>query len=290
MKFLSVLLIMVMGLQAFSQEQLNEYKYIIVPKRFDGFRSENQYQTSTLIKYYFVQKGFNTIYDDALPQDLESDRCLGLNVKMDNASSMFATKLEIVLNDCEGNEVYRTREGMSKVKEYNLSYREAIREAFSSLGEFKHNYNPQETNDRPLTVSFKDDVKILTLVEEDTSEVPVPVEQQTLPKGLPEPVEDTNDVLEEKGEMLNEAQEEVKEVSDVTATDLALYAQKTPIGYQLVDTAPSIQFLLKETSMSGVYLAEGKNKKGLVFMKDNQWVFEYYEGNKRMEEVLLIKF
>ena len=38
--------------------QLNDYKYIIVPKKFEEFRSENQYQTSTLIKYYFEENGF----------------------------------------------------------------------------------------------------------------------------------------------------------------------------------------------------------------------------------------
>ncbi len=61
---------MSVGFQAYSQSQLNEYKYIIVPKKFDGFKNENQYQTSTAIKYYFVQQGFNAVYEDALPQDL----------------------------------------------------------------------------------------------------------------------------------------------------------------------------------------------------------------------------
>ena len=286
MKFLSVFLFMIIGLQAFSQAELNEYKYIIVPKKFDGFRSENQYQTSTLVKYYFTQRGFNAVYDDALPQDLNSDRCLGLKASLGDGSSMFATKVTIVLEDCKGNEVYRTGEGMSKVKDYNVAYREVISEAFSSLNGFLYDYKPKEPKDAPITVSFKDDVKHL-VQDDDAKEAMV-----TSKTG-----EVTNEVNETGVQTKKEVKEEVlnvpevsEEVSRAEDSALALYAQQTPTGYQLVDTTPSIQFYLKKTSVEGVYLAEGKNKNGLVFLEDNQWFFEYYEGAKRIKEVLLVKF
>ena len=38
--------------------QLNSYKYIIVPKKFEAFKSVNEYQTSTLVKYFFEENGF----------------------------------------------------------------------------------------------------------------------------------------------------------------------------------------------------------------------------------------
>jgi len=296
MKFLSVFLIMALGFQAFSQAELNEYKYVIVPKKFDGFRSENQYQTSTLIKYYFVKQGFNTVYDDALPQDLNSDRCLGLKASIADGSSMFATKLAIVLNDCQGSEVYRSMQGMSKVKDYKEAYRESISEAFISLNGFRHIYTPKEALDAPMTISFKDDVKNLTL-ENDTKQEMIPEVKEALPTVASIPVEMTNDVIEMEDQIVNEVQDEVikeievsQEVRKAEDTTLALYAQQTATGYQLVDTTPSILFYLKETSVKGVYLAEGNNQKGLVFLEDNQWVFEYYEGTKRIKEVLLIKF
>jgi len=296
MKFLSVILMMALGLQAFSQAELNEYKYVIVPKKFDGFRSENQYQTSTLIKYYFVKQGFNTVYDDALPQDLNNNRCLGLKASIEDGSSMFATKVAIVLNDCQGNEVYRTMQGMSKVKDYNAAYRETISEAFISLNGFRHKYTPKEPQTAPMTISFKDDVKNLT-VDNDTKEEMVPEVKEELPMVPSIPREITNDVKEGDDQIANEAQDvviKITEVSQVVSkeedTELALYAQQTPTGYQLVDTTPSIQFYLKETSVEGVYLAQGKNQKGLVFLEDNQWFFEYYEGTRRIKEVLLVKF
>ena len=40
------------------QAQLDSYKYIVVPKKFDGFKYENQFRTSTQIKFLFSQNGY----------------------------------------------------------------------------------------------------------------------------------------------------------------------------------------------------------------------------------------
>lgn len=46
------ILLLAMGLGGAVNAQLNNYKYIIVPKKFDAFKSVNEYQTSTLVKYF----------------------------------------------------------------------------------------------------------------------------------------------------------------------------------------------------------------------------------------------
>ena len=71
--------------------QFNDYKYIIVPKKFDAFRKENMHSTSTTIKYLLTKRGFNAVYDDALPDDLFQDRCLGLVAILQDDSSLFVT-------------------------------------------------------------------------------------------------------------------------------------------------------------------------------------------------------
>ena len=73
--------------------QLNDYKYIIVPKSFSALKSENQYQTSTVMKYLLTQKGFTVVYNDALPEDLANNRCLGLTADLLDESGLFSTKL-----------------------------------------------------------------------------------------------------------------------------------------------------------------------------------------------------
>src|SRR5690554_2545807 len=115
-----------------SQAELNNYKYIIVPTKFDAFKLENQYQTSTLIKYLLVENGFNAVYDNALPPDLLVDRCLGLLLGLTDDSSMFTTKVALTLKDCFSKEIYRTKDGSSKEKEYRIAYSEAIKESIKS--------------------------------------------------------------------------------------------------------------------------------------------------------------
>ena len=39
------------------QAQLDSYKYVIVPKKFDGFKYENRFRTSTLLKFLFLKMG-----------------------------------------------------------------------------------------------------------------------------------------------------------------------------------------------------------------------------------------
>ncbi|MBT8294505.1 MAG: hypothetical protein KJN70_14660, partial [Eudoraea sp.] len=141
-----------LGLQA----QLNEYKYIIIPKNFKGFKDENQYKTSTLLKYLFTKKGFETYYEDDLPSDLNTNRCLGLLAQLDHTTSMFVTKASIVLEDCNSNEVYKSLEGRSKEKDYTSSYKEAIEMAFKSISSLNYKYNPVETENVSTTAVVMD--------------------------------------------------------------------------------------------------------------------------------------
>ncbi|NNE03666.1 MAG: hypothetical protein HKN52_10925 [Eudoraea sp.] len=221
---------------------------------------------------------------------------MGLQAILADTSSMFTTRVTIVFIDCDGNEVYRTGEGMSKVKEYNTAYREVISEAFISLNGFRHEYKPKETKDAPITISFKDDVKSLP-VDDEVKDKAIEEAKEELPVIASKPSEEVTEVQESAVQINDKPQDEVNKVTEVSEevsktgdTRLTLYAQQTATGYQLVDTTPSIQFYLRKTSVEGVYLASGNNKNGLVFMKDNQWVFEYYEGDKHVKEVLLIKF
>ncbi|MBF31030.1 MAG: hypothetical protein CL529_07615 [Aequorivita sp.] len=52
---------------------------------------------------------------------------------MEELKTLFGTKLQVVLKDCNDNEIYRGQEGKSKYKEYDKSYQDALRKAFSSV-------------------------------------------------------------------------------------------------------------------------------------------------------------
>jgi len=294
MKYLCFFLFLIIGYNTHAQAILNEYKYVIVPKKFDEFRSENQYQTSTMVKYYLVKQGFNAVYDDVVPQDLKLDRCLGLVTSLEEDSSLFATRVSVVFKDCQGVERYRTQFGSSKAKQFQEAYRGAITEAFQSLKGFRYSYNSKVENNAPVVLNFKDDVKALPPPENMPEEKSISTEdgdaeissEKEIDKELAAPLSQPAEVME--AITLEEAvAEEIKsEVPEIRT----LYAQKTETGYQLVDTTPSIQFYLKETSMPGIFMAERKGQSGLLYQRNEQWVFEYYQGNDRLQEVLQIKF
>ncbi|MGB6153072.1 MAG: hypothetical protein WBG48_13900 [Pricia sp.] len=159
MKTTLTVLFLITSLIGMAQEQLNDYKYIIVPKQFAEFKRQNQYQTSTLVKYLFSEKGFQAFYEDELPQDLENNGCLGLRAKLVDGSSMFTTKAAVTLENCNGKEVFTTKEGRSKEKDYKASYAEALRDAFTSFDTVNYAYNGKAENADPVTVNMKNDVK-----------------------------------------------------------------------------------------------------------------------------------
>ncbi|MGB5700526.1 hypothetical protein [Muriicola sp.] len=294
MKYLCLFLCLVMGYSAHAQAVLNEFKYVIVPKKFERFRSENLYQSSTLVKYYLENQGFNALYEDALPQDLVADRCLGLVTSLEVNSSLFTTKVAVVFKDCQGIEQYRTQFGKSKAKEYKDAYRESIADAFQSLKTFKHSYKPKGNSKETVVLNFRDDVKELPAVVTKPKEQTIPVQtaDSEIQRGEDKDKEKMPSLTEptEVMEAIS-IEDAISEVTEPAASEVrTLYAQKTETGFQLVDTVPSIQFYVKETSLPTVFMAERKGQQGLIYKSDEQWIFEYYEGNDRLQEVLQIKF
>jgi len=286
MKNLFVIVFVLTVFCGYSQGSLNEYKYIIVPKKFDAFRKENQYKTSTLVKYLFTQKGFNAVYDDALPNDLNSDRCLGLIVSLNNESSMLSTKTSLVLKDCSSKEVLSTLTGKSKEKEFESAYREAITEAFGTIRAMDYTYVPKEQNSEPVTISFKNDVKNMEKKIEPKNKVDAAVVQQ-----VATPEEQVYKSNEPVASKIEKAEQDTKErMVEVKNDSNILYAQEIPNGFQLVDNTPKIRLKLLRTSIPDVYVVKHAKNNGVVYKKDGKWFLEYYFGDTLKTEVLNIKF
>jgi len=273
-----IVLLFVLGLNFSAQAQLNEYKYIIVPKKFAAFKGENKYQTSTLVKFYLTKYGFNVVYDDALPMDLATNRCLGLVAEIIDNSSMFSTKVNIALTDCKNVEVFRSMEGISKLKEYEEAYKQAIKEASISFSGMNYHYEPKKESEKeePVTISFKDDVKsVEEMPKKNVVEQKATTEEQIYKSVEPKP---SNIV------------KAVEETQAQPAPKGLLYAQPVESGYQLVDSTPKVVLKLQQTSMENVFLTKYNGKSGLVFQKDGKWFLEYSEDGKKLVEELNIKF
>ncbi|MCK0144651.1 hypothetical protein MWU78_03205 [Arenibacter sp. F26102] len=292
MKNILLPLFLICSFYGMSQAELNKYKYIIVPTKFEAFKSENQYQTSTLIKYNLVENGFTAVYDNDMPVDLVANRCLGLLLSLKDDSSMFTTKVTLILKDCLSNVVYTTVEGISKEKDYKSAYSEAIKECFKSLTGVGYKFVPSEDN-VPPTVSFKNDVK---RIEEKASvqsgqNVPNPVVQQkaTLEEQSYKNMEPVQSNITKAEKSMEMAPAQVAYKSD-SAT--ILYAQPIANGYQLVDSTPKIAMWMWKTSVANVFIAQAYNaaEDGIIVKKGDKWYFEYYENEKLVGQELNIKF
>ncbi|WP_143153254.1 hypothetical protein [Arenibacter palladensis] len=318
MKNLFLPLILMCGFLGMSQAELNKYKYIIVPTKFETFKNENQYQTSTMIKYNLVENGFTAVYDNDMPADLLANRCLGLLLNLKDDSSMFTTKVTLTLKDCQSNVVYTTVEGSSKEKDYKSAYSEAIKECFKSLSGIGYKYEPSGDT-AEVTVSFKNDVKRLEKAAEKDKDISFEdiVENKPQEKDkdirfgdLAEDKIESNrqNVIQQKATLEEQSYKSMEPVqSNITKAENmptvalpdvdyktddsgVLYAQAIANGFQLVDSTPKITLRMYATSQANFYIAEGDVHSGAVLKKGDKWYFEYYEGDKLMGQELNIKF
>jgi len=272
MRIVLACLFIVSSYLGIAQEELNSYKYVIVPKKFEGFKKENQYLTSTMVKFRLVQKGFSAVYDDALPEELLLNRCTGLTINLEDLSGMFSTKIKLNFKDCSSRLVYETEIGKSSIKEFNSAYKEAIENALMSV----YKYSPNDKFE-PLVVSFNNDVK--KIETEKVIEEKATIEEQRFKS------------MEPKASKIKQVTHSKETVSlNTTSETSVLYAQEIKNGFQLVDSTPKIKIKVYVTSVPDFYLAKSEDKNGLVCNRNGKWFFEYYHADELTVEELNIKF
>jgi len=245
---LSLLLISFSG---YAQNTINNYKYVLVPEKFSFLKQENQYNLNALTKKLLEDKGFTVYYDNTdLPEEIANNKCKALTLDILGKSTMFSTNLTLLLKDCKGAVLFKGKEGKSREKEYDISYTNALREAFTSLNDLSYAYTP--------AANVQEEVKTVTVTV-----TPPPPPVQTLGKTV------TMEKVEING---------------------TLYAQATANGYQLIDTSPKIVFTLLKTSTPDYFIATNGNVNGIVFKKNENWFFDYYKNDQLVSEKLSVKF
>ncbi len=129
---------------SFAQNSLNAYKYIIVPKTYDFLKEQDKYRLNSLTRHLFSKKGFETLYvDETYPAELIENPCLALSADLVDKSGMFTSKLSIELTDCHNKVVFTSIQGKSKEKDYEGSFQEALRNAFTSIDKLDYNFVPE---------------------------------------------------------------------------------------------------------------------------------------------------
>jgi len=235
----------------FGQEKkVNNYKFIVVPDKFDFLKQKDEYKTSSLTKFLLKKNGFTVVLNsEQYPKDLIDNPCSGLKALVLDKSSMFKVKVIIELRDCSNRLLYTSDEGVSKLKEYKKGFQEAIRNAHASMNDVV--YEP-------------------FLLE------PIGKDKKNMKLELELPV--INNI------------EEAAQVSPTNniALDGTLYAQPKENGFQLINLKPQVVFVILNTSIKGVFVIKDKN--GLLYKKGENWIAEFYEGVEIVVKKYNIKF
>ena len=246
--------------QVSAQTSINDYKYIIVPKKFDFLSSADQYETSSLTKFLFNKYGYTAFFEDEdLPEDLSKNRCLALRSHIQKNKGFLATKLQIDLKDCNGNIVMSSVEGSTKVKEYKKAFQIAIREAFVTYQFLDYKYVPKEaviasSNSNDNSSEAKEIEKLKKEVE-------------ALKAKKEEVVTISEEKKAEAKTIVKKPEIEVKQVVDdaieldpksSSKTEI-LYAQPKPNGFQVVDMTPKVVMFLLETTKADVFMVKDEN-------------------------------
>jgi hypothetical protein len=264
MKRFVLVLLLFLSFSGYSQNILNNYKYVVVPQKFSFLKQNDQYSLNSLTKGLLQYKGFTAYFDNELPAEVVNNRCRALNADVLENSSMFTTGLTLVLKDCQGNIVFKSKEGKSREKEYKVAYDLALRDAFTSLNQVSYT-DTGSTNvpAQPMTTTASA-VPVKPTVAAATVPVPSTIAASTA---------------------LVKSTEAVDKQPAGT-----LYAQAIANGYQLIDATSKIVLTLLKTSAENYFIAGNATVNGIVLKKNEDWFFEYYKDGKLISEKLLVKF
>ncbi len=149
-KKIIILLILLFSNVTFSQD-LNAYKYAIVPSKFSFLKEKDQYRLNTLTKMFMEKYGFVTFFDtDILPDEVVNQNCNNVFVEVQSSNTMLSTKVTVVLKDCRNLVLFTSAQGKSREKEYKVAYNLALREAFNSFDALNHQYQEGKEIKKPV--------------------------------------------------------------------------------------------------------------------------------------------
>ena len=264
-KTVLVLFLIASNYFSFGQEKsINNYEFIIVPELFDFLKEPNKYQTSSLTRFLLKKNGFTVVSNsEQYPKELRDNPCNGLNALVVDKSSMFKIKVVIELRDCSNRLLYTSEEGASRLKELKKGFQEAIRNAHASMNDLV--YEPFL-----LETIGKDKIEVVIIN-------PILVEEEKDVK-IDVRLAEVNNL------------EEPAQVSPINNIALVgtLYAQPQENGYQLVNLIPKVVFVIAKTGIKNTFIIKDKN--GILYKKGENWIAEFYKGNKRVVNEYSIKF
>ena len=272
-KILTIIALLVFSFKGvLAQQQLNDYKYVIVQEVFSCQKSANDFRLNELTKFLLQKQDFTVfLASEEIPDDVAKNNCLALFVDVTEEKSTFKTKLKLVFKDCRSNVVYTTTEGVSREKVFKTAYNLALRAAVKTFASFKHAYN---TNNQEFEV----------VVEKTEMPEPKPVIQ-------PKPkIKEAVVVKTPKTSVRNEQKTEEKEINS-NKTSNSLKAELIPgsvFSYKLKNNKTETVYTILFSGKEDIYIVKGQD--ALIYKMNNVWVIADYKDKDLQIKTLDIQF
>lgn len=242
-------------------QNLNKYKYIIIPETYEFTGETNQYQLNSLTKFLFEQQGFNTLMKtEEKPQDLRQNPCSALKADLADNSGLFVTKLVVKLIDCNDRVVFESQEGRSRVKDFQKAYQEALRNAFAEFEEMEYKFSPEST---PEVAERK---------------------QEAVTKPQKKPKVETEETLEDTEEIIEiETKDDIAEPA--YDSDQKRKFQYAGNNFELRETAQGFGLFQEGASEPIAILIESDGGKSYIYNSlTNQGIAYFDDGNNLIVE------
>lgn len=271
-----IVLILIMFIFSFPilGQEINTYRYVVVPDKFEFTKEADMYKLNSLTEFLFHKYGFDAFLEgEELPEGIKQDRCSALYADVEESSGLFMTRLKVTLKDCRNNVIFVSEEGTSREKDYKAAYHEALRQAFKSIEELNYIYKPE-------SVIASEGVNI-----EDTAKVTI--EKKTVVvTAIPKvPVEIESSLKETTPS--NSASGEMKFSKDGLIYNL----KKSGKGfdfYQKGMTEPFASLIPSQTNNSFIY-SSVKDQGIANFDKNGDLVVEIFERDKNSTQTRVYK-
>ena len=282
-----ILTLFCLAIELHAQQQLNNYKYILIPESYDFTEGKDKYQLNSLTKFLFNREGYEAyIISDSLPQDLFNNRCLALSADAEKLKSgLFKTEIQITLKDCYGKLIYTSKIGSTRAKDYQKAYTQALRNAFESFEEFDYQYQPKVEDSHQKNGNT---TEVVSKVQE-TSQVPSKEKvnnAETVSYSVTS-VDYSENSKSNDNKSSGKNTSVVPEVKPLLS-EIIYYAQATESGYKLVDSEPKLIMELSRTAQKDTFSVKGKD--AIVFKEDGFWYYSEIVDGKPIKTLLNIKF
>lgn len=286
-KYLFILLFCISG--AFAQN-LNQYKYVEVPQRFDFQKENNRYNLNVLTKLLLEKYGFVTYMDNEIkPADSVNNNCEKvLRAKVEEDSNAFITKLTVHLVDCQNNKVYSTLQGLSRAKDRKVAYNQALRMAFDSFDRLNYKYK-EGASAKVLKVENGIVAKVNSTVKDNSTSTALDNSAKALQKIDVDSSAKFKIATEDNlAKAAQRSKSDASSTSESKAVEIEFVGKAIENGF-LLQSASLPEIRMQKSNIENFYIAQIGDLPAMIYKIGEVWRLDFYQNAKLQTKIISIK-